>query len=139
VTLIGHVMLACSLYTIPFSSVTTVNNSNRGLGNAAMRVGIDYGQDVDLAVKTLHEIGASLREDSRFTDDIMSDFSFWGVDQVQVDGAMVTLVGQMQCRDTARWPVQREFNRRVLEAFRAGGIRIANPLRMLVVPGDIRT
>jgi small-conductance mechanosensitive channel len=123
-----------SLNTIPFSSVTTVNNSNRGLGNAAVRISIDYRQDVDLAVKTLNEIGASLREDPQFKDGIVSDFSFWGVDQV--DGAMVTLVGQMQCRDTARWPVQREFNRRMLEAFRARGIRIANPLRTFVVPGD---
>ncbi len=123
-----------SLYTVPFSSVTTVNNSNRGLGNAAVRVSIDYGQDLDLAVKALAEIGASLREDPQFKDGIVSDFSYWGVDQV--DGAMVTLVGQMQCRDTARWPVQREFNRRVHEAFRARGIRIANPLRTLVIPGD---
>jgi len=122
-----------SLHTIPFSSVTTVNNSNRGLGNASVRINIAYGQDVDLAVQTLSDIGASLREDPKFKDGIVSDFSFWGVDQV--DGAMVTLVGQMQCRDTARWPVQREFNRRILEMFRARGIEIANPLRStMVVP-----
>ena len=29
-----------SLYTVPFSSVTTVNNSNRGIGNAAIKVAI---------------------------------------------------------------------------------------------------
>jgi moderate conductance mechanosensitive channel len=120
-----------SLHTIPFSSVTTVNNSNRGLGNASVKINIAYGQDVDLAVQTLNDIGASLREDPKFKDGIVSDFSFWGVDQV--DGAMVTLLGQMQCRDTARWPVQREFNRRILEMFRARGIEIANPLRSTVV------
>lgn len=123
-----------SLYTVPFSSVTTVNNTNRGLGNASVKVGIAYGQDVDLAVKTLTEIGASLREDPQFKDGIVSDFSFWGVDQV--DGAVVTLLGQMQCRDTARWPVQREFNRRIAAQFRARGIAIANPLRTVVMPGD---
>lgn len=123
-----------SLHTIPFSSVTTVNNSNRGLGNASVKVAIAYGQDVDLAVETLAEIGASLREDPQFQGGIVSDFSFWGVDQV--DGAMVTLLGQIQCRDTARWPVQREFNRRIVERFRARGIEIANPLRTVVVPGD---
>jgi moderate conductance mechanosensitive channel len=123
-----------SLHTIPFSSVTVVNNTNRGLGNAAVRVSIAYGADVDLATETLNEIGVSLREDPQFKDGIVSDFSFWGVDQV--DGAMVTLVGQIQCRDTARWPVQREFNRRILDMFRARGIEIANPLRTMVVPGD---
>ncbi|PMS38731.1 small-conductance mechanosensitive channel [Trinickia symbiotica] len=121
-----------SLYTVPFSSVTTVNNTNRGLGNAAVRVSIAYGQDVELAAKTLQEIGASLREDPQFKDGIVSDFSFWGVDQV--DGAMVTLAGQIQCRDSARWPVQREFNKRILETFRERGIEIANPLRTTMVP-----
>ncbi|MGF6776734.1 mechanosensitive ion channel family protein [Paraburkholderia sp. GAS334] len=123
-----------SLYTVPFSSVSTVNNTNRGLGNAAVRVSIAYGQDVDRAIETLKETGAALRNDDAFKDGILSDFSFWGVDAV--DGAAITLAGQMQCRDTARWSVQREFNRRIVMAFQAHGIQIANPNRSLLVPMD---
>ncbi|CAE6723686.1 mechanosensitive ion channel family protein [Paraburkholderia domus] len=119
-----------SLYTVPFSSVTTVNNTNRGLGNAAVKVNIVFGEDVDLAIATLKEIGAALREDEKFKDGILSDFSFWGVDGV--DGSAVTLAGQIQCRDTARWGVQREFNRRILDQFSARGIDIANPQRHLL-------
>ncbi len=121
-----------ALHTVPFSSVSTVTNSNRGLGNASVKISIAYGQDIDLAAKTLAEIGAQLREDPKFKDGIVNDFSLWGVDQV--DGSMVTLVGQMQCRDTARWPIQREFNRRIAELFRERGIAIANPLRNVLVP-----
>lgn len=121
-----------ALHTVPFSSVSTVTNSNRGLGNASVKVGIAYGQDIDLAAKTLGEIGAQLREDPKFKDGIIGDFSLWGVDQV--DGSMVTLVGQMQCRDTARWPTQREFNRRIAQLFGERGIVIANPLRNVLVP-----
>jgi small-conductance mechanosensitive channel len=120
-----------SLFTVPFSSVSTVNNTNRGLGNAAVRVSIAYGQDVDLAIDTLKQIGAALREDAQFKDGILSDFSFWGVDAV--DGASVTLAGQIQCRDSSRWPVQREFNRRIFETFSAKGIEIANPQRSVLV------
>ena len=123
-----------ALHTIPFSSVSTVTNSNRGLGNASVKISIAYGQDIDLAVRTLTEIGAALREDPQFKDGIVADFSFWGVDQV--DGSMVTLLGQLQCRDTARWPIQREFNRRIAETFRERGIVIANPLRNVLVPSD---
>ncbi|MFM0339639.1 mechanosensitive ion channel family protein [Paraburkholderia fungorum] len=119
-----------SLYTVPFSSVSTVNNTNRGLGNAAVKVNIVFGQDVDLAIATLKEIGAALREDEQFKDGILSDFSFWGVDAV--DGSAVTLAGQIQCRDSARWGVQREFNRRILDQFSAHGIEIANPQRHLL-------
>nr|WKF61498.1 Moderate conductance mechanosensitive channel YbiO [Paraburkholderia busanensis] len=119
-----------SLYTVPFSSVSTVNNTNRGLGNAAVKVNIVFGEDVDLAIATLKEIGAALREDDKYKDGILSDFSFWGVDGL--DGSAVTLAGQIQCRDSARWGVQREFNRRILNRFSELGIAIANPQRHLL-------
>lgn len=120
-----------SLFTVPFSSVTTVNNTNRGIGNAAVKVVIAYGVDVQRAIDTMKEIGAELRADDNFKAGIRSDFAYWGIDQV--DGASVTLVGQIQCTDAARWPVQREFNRRLLERFTALGIALANPQRNFVV------
>ncbi|AZQ54394.1 mechanosensitive ion channel domain-containing protein [Burkholderia cenocepacia] len=123
-----------SLYTIPFSSVTTVNNTNRGLGNAAVKVSIAYGEDIERAIATLKEIGAALRDDPKYHDGILSDFSYWGIDQV--DGAALALAGQIQCTDSARWSVQREFNRRIAETFRERGIRIANPQRSLVAYAD---
>lgn len=123
-----------SLHTVPFSSVTTINNTNRGIGNAAVKVNIVYGEDLDRAVATLTEIGAALRADDAFKAGILSDFAFWGVDAV--DGAAVTLVGQVQCTDKARWGVQREFNRRIADEFRARGIRIANPQRTVWVSGE---
>jgi small-conductance mechanosensitive channel len=119
-----------SLFTVPFSSVSTVNNTNRGIGNAAVRVNIVFGEDVERAIDTLKEIGASLRADDNFKDGILADFSFWGVDAV--DGSAITLAGQMQCRDTSRWGVQREFNRRILDRFSALGIEMANPQRHLL-------
>ncbi|WP_206995502.1 mechanosensitive ion channel family protein [Trinickia mobilis] len=121
-----------SLYTVPFSSVSTVNNTNRGIGNAAVSVSIVYGQDIDLAVATLKEIGAALREDERFKDGILSDFAYWGVDKV--DGALVTMSGQVQCRDSKRWAVQREFNLQIAQRFKERGIEIANPQRSVLVP-----
>jgi small-conductance mechanosensitive channel len=120
-----------SLYTVPFSSVSTVNNTNRGIGNAAVSVNIVYGQDIDLAIATLKEIGAALREDERFKDGILSDFAYWGIDKV--DGAMVTMSGQMPCSDAKRWAVQREFNRRIAERFKEKGIAMVNPQRSVLV------
>jgi small-conductance mechanosensitive channel len=120
-----------SLYTVPFSSVSTVNNTNRGIGNASVRVSIALGADVDRAAATLNEIGVSLRQDPAFKDGILSDFSLWGVDAL--DGSSVTLAGQIQCTDSARWGVQREYNRRVHDRFTALGIEIANPQRNFVV------
>ncbi|CAB3802933.1 hypothetical protein LMG28688_05668 [Paraburkholderia caffeinitolerans] len=120
-----------SLYTVPFSSVTTVNNTNRGIGNAAVKVLIAHGADLQRAIDTLKEIGAEIRNDEAYKKGILGDFAYWGVDQV--DGSSVTLVGQMQCKDSARWGVQREFNRRVLARFTERGIELANPQRSFLI------
>ncbi|HKT26690.1 mechanosensitive ion channel family protein [Dyella sp.] len=114
-----------SLYTIPFSSVTTVNNTNRGIGNASMAVSIAYGNDIDSAMEALTRIGRELRSDPAFRDLILKDLEIWGVDAM--DGSKVTIVGQMQCLDKGRWGVQRELNRRITQRFREAGIEMANP------------
>jgi small-conductance mechanosensitive channel len=126
-----------SLYTIPFSSVTTVNNTNRGIGNAAMAVNIADGNDIDRAMEELAKLGKELRSDPAFRDLILKDLEIWGVDAM--DGSKVTIVGQMQCRDTGRWGVQRELNRRITLRFREAGIEMANPhTSFLLHPQDVR-
>ncbi len=114
-----------SLHIVPFSSVSTVNNTNRGIGNAAVRISVGYDTDIDQAIAELKKIGAELRADPAFADLIIDDLAVWGVDSV--DGSMVTLAGQMRCVDKGRWGVQREFNRRIFEHFRELGIQIADP------------
>jgi small-conductance mechanosensitive channel len=42
----------------------------------------------------------------------------------------------MECLDSARWSVQREFNRRILDQFSARGIQIANPRRTVMVTNE---
>jgi len=118
-----------SLYTIPFSSVTTVNNTNRGIGNAAVKVSVAYDADIDKVVATLREIGAEMRLDPAYSEMILNDFEYWGIDLVE--GAMVTISGQMRAKDSNRWSVQREFNRRILQRFRESGIPIADTQRRI--------
>jgi len=65
---------------------------------------------------------------------MLSDLQLWGVDRV--DGASVTIAGQIVCTDTGRWSVQREFNRRVKKRFEELGIELFNPTRTLMVPAD---
>ncbi|GAB7128988.1 hypothetical protein JCM19000A_34960 [Silvimonas sp. JCM 19000] len=121
-----------SLYIIPFSSVTTVNNVNRGLGNASVKVNVAYPTDPDKVAAALTEIAAGMRNDPKFKDAILSDFQLWGVDSV--DGATITVVGQIPTTDSGRWGVQREFNRRMFKRFQELGIEIANPNRTVMVP-----
>jgi hypothetical protein len=81
----------------------------------------------------LREIVAEMRTEPEFSAKMLSDLQLWGVDKV--DGAGVTIAGQIVCTDAGRWSVQRDFNRRMKKRFEALGIAIYNPLRTLVVPG----
>ena len=120
-----------SLYVIPFSSVTMINNTNRGLGNAAVSVTIGAREDTDAVGEVLKAIVAEMRQDPAFKDNMLSDLQLWGVDKV--DGAAALLVGQIVCTAAGRWGVQREFNRRYQKRFAELGIEIPNPTQTLLL------
>jgi small-conductance mechanosensitive channel len=120
-----------SIHIVPFSSVTSVTNTNRGIGNAAVSVNVAYQEDTDRVGTVLKEIAAEMRRDPAFKPMIRGDFDLWGVDKV--DASMVTVVGQIECTDFGRWPVQREFYRRMKRRFQELGIEIARPSQTTIV------
>jgi small-conductance mechanosensitive channel len=116
-----------SVHIIPFSSVSTVTNVNRGIGNAAISVVVPVEEDSDHVGELLADIARDMRADERFTNMMASDLQLWGVDKV--DAGAVTIVGQIVCTDGGRWAVQREFNRRMNIRLKENGIRIATPIQ----------
>lgn len=114
-----------SLHVVPFSSVSTVNNVNRGIGNARIRLNVGINADIEQVYAGLRQVSTELRRDPKFGPLILADIDIWGVDQI--DATMITITGQIQTTDKGRWPVQREFNLRVLEHFRQRGIPLINP------------
>ena len=114
-----------SVHIIPFSSVTSVTNTNRGLGNAAVAINLDPHEDTDRVGSILDAIVKDMRADPTFSPLMLSDLDLWGVDKV--DGTMSTLAGQIVCTDAGRWAVQREFNRRFKKRFQEEGIALSVP------------
>ncbi|NOJ48843.1 mechanosensitive ion channel domain-containing protein [Bradyrhizobium archetypum] len=112
-----------SVHIVPFSAVTTITNSSRGAGNAAVSVNVSYKEDTDRAGQILKDIVAEMRREPEFQHLIRGDLELWGVDKV--DGSMASIVGQIRCSDAGRWPVQREFNRRMKRQFQECGVEIA--------------
>jgi small-conductance mechanosensitive channel len=127
-----------SVHIIPFSSVTTVTNTNRGLGNAAVSVTISYDEDTDAVAVLLKQIVLDLRAEDAFKDGMLSDLQYWGVDKI--DGNTATLAGQVVCTDKGRWGVQRELNRRIKLAFQEKGIHLIPGTTILSMqhPLDVR-
>jgi moderate conductance mechanosensitive channel len=120
-----------SVHIIPFSSVTSVTNTNRGIGNASISVNVAFKEDTDRVGAVLKEIAAEMRADPAFKHRIRGDLDLWGVDKV--DAFMATIVGQIECTDAGRWPVQREFYRRMKRRFQELSIEIAQPAQTTIV------
>jgi moderate conductance mechanosensitive channel len=120
-----------SIHIVPFSSVTSVTNTNRGIGNAAISVSVAYKEDTDRVGAVLKEIAGQMRAENEYKPMIRGDLDLWGVDKV--DASMTTLVGQIVCTDAGRWPVQREFYRRMKKRFDELGIEIARPGQTMVI------
>ena len=114
-----------SLYIVPFSAVTTVNNASRGLGNASVSVDITADGNIGPAINALREIGAEMRKEPAFAKDMLGDMEIWGVNAI--DGFRVNILGQVRCTDAGRWKVQREINQRIVERFQHLGVSLANP------------
>jgi moderate conductance mechanosensitive channel len=128
-----------SVHIVPFSAVTTLTNSSRGAGNAAVSVNVSYKEDTDRAGQILQDIVAEMRREPEYRLAILGDLELWGVDKV--DGSMASIVGQIRCTDSGRWPVQREFNRRMKRRFQERRIEIASAgqtiLMQIPVPADV--
>jgi small-conductance mechanosensitive channel len=120
-----------SIHIVPFSSVTSVTNTNRGIGNAAISVSVAYKEDTDRVGAVLKEIAEEMRGEKEFQSKIRGELDLWGVDKV--DASMTTIVGQIECTDAGRWPVQREFYRRMKRRFDELGIEIARPGQTMIV------
>jgi small conductance mechanosensitive channel len=120
-----------AVHTIPYSSVAAVTNTNRGIGNASFAINVAFGEDTDRVSRILAEIAAAMRKEPGFRTQMVSEFQLWGIDKV--DAATVTVTGQIVCTDGGRWPVQREFNRRLMLRFQQEGIAFALPTQSVIV------
>ncbi|WP_314947860.1 mechanosensitive ion channel domain-containing protein [Bradyrhizobium cosmicum] len=120
-----------AVHIVPFSAVTTITNASRGAGNASVSVNVAYKEDTDRAGQILKDIVDEMRREPEFRAAIRGDLELWGIDKV--DGAMVSIVGQIRCTEAGRWPVQREFNRRMKLRFQQNGIEVASPVQTILM------
>jgi small-conductance mechanosensitive channel len=110
-----------AVHVIPFSSVSSISNTNRGLGTAAVSVTIAYREDSDRALEALKAIAGEMQADEAFSGMMLGELNPW-IDTVKASG--VTLSGVISCTDAGRWAVQREFARRMHKRFQELGIQL---------------
>ncbi|GBR51407.1 mechanosensitive ion channel protein MscS [Neokomagataea thailandica NBRC 106555] len=122
-----------SMNIFPFSSLNQIINYNRDFARAIIVAEVGYSADTDDVVKAINDITAEMRADPEFKNLIIDDFQMWGVDSL--NDWSVTVRGTLPTTTAGRWPVQRQFYRRMKKCFEARGIDIPFPTRTLEVSG----
>jgi moderate conductance mechanosensitive channel len=120
-----------SIQIIPFSSVTTVTNLSRDFAVASISISVAFEENTDRVCDLMNAIGQQLRTEAAFADTILADFALNGVDSI--GEYAVAISGSIKCTVGGRWPVQREFYRRLRTALHEKNVAL--PARPLVLPG----
>lgn len=121
-----------SIQIIPFSSVSTVANLSRDYAVATITVSIAFSEDTDRLWDLLNDIGHELRTDAAFADLTLADFGLNGVDSL--GEYAVTISGTIRCTVGGRWPIQREFNRRLRRRMAELDIALPQAQRSISMP-----
>ncbi len=116
----GHV------HFVPNGEIKVVTNRTRGFAHAVIEVGIDYDADVDRALALMKEVGLEMRKDALWGPKLAADPEIVGVERL-ADSAVV-LRGRVQVvPPVEQWNVQREYQKRLKEAYERNGIGIPFP------------
>jgi small conductance mechanosensitive channel len=114
-----------SVHLIPHGTITTVTNMTKDFSYAVLDIGVPAREDVDEVMKVFAEVGAELRRDPQFTDDILSDLEIVGVDDFTA--TQMTVKIRIKTQPIKQWQIAREFRRRLKKALDARHTETPSP------------
>ncbi|MGB0592594.1 MAG: mechanosensitive ion channel family protein [Myxococcota bacterium] len=118
-----------TLNVIPNGQISTVANVSRDWSKATVHVGIAYGSDLREVERIVNSVGESLFTDQDHSEKFEEVPTFIGV--TALGDSAVTVRVQAKVKACAHWGIERELNRRLLEALTAGGIDIPFPQQVV--------
>lgn len=110
--------LTGALRVVPNGELTQFTNHNRGWARAVVDVGVAWEEDVRRALRTLEGVGRGWAQES---GQALEAPQAQGI--VRFGEAEIVLRLQVKVLPTQRFEIENELRRRILEEFRAAGIR----------------
>ena len=111
-----------TVHVIPNGQITTLANRSKDFSYYVLDLGIDYDDDVDLAIEVVQATAAELQKDPAFMPHILEPLEVLGVDNFAASS--VSLRFRIKTVPLSQWVVGRELRRRVKKAFDRAGIRL---------------
>lgn len=121
--------LSGTVYTIPFSEITVVENLTKDFSYYLMDVRVAYRENTDDVIELLRVICDEMRQEEKYKDNILEPIDILGVDKF-ADSAVV-IKARIKTRPIKQWEIGREFNRRMKQVFDKNNIEIPFPHQTL--------
>jgi small conductance mechanosensitive channel len=117
------------LHIIPNGEIRKIANMNRGFLRVIIKVGIDYSEDVEKAMRIMKDII------DNYTDEIKSSYLKESAVQgiTELGDSAVYIRGLIKVSPSIYWEANRELNKRVLYAFNKNGIGIPYNTQTLIL------
>jgi small conductance mechanosensitive channel len=125
--------LSGNVHYVRNNQIDVVTNMTKEFSYYVFDIGVAYREKVDEVVEVMQQVGADLRADPDYQEDIIDDLEILGLDQFG-DSAVI-IKARFKTQPIKQWRVGREYNRRLKAAFDAEGIEIPFP-HMTVYMGE---
>lgn len=120
-----------TVWHVPNGIVQRVGNMSQQWARALLDLNVAYDTDIDLAQRVIKECADRLWRDDEWRGAILEEPEVWGVEQLALEAIVIRLV--IKTRPAEQFRVMRELRGRLVKAFDAQDIEMANGSRALLV------
>lgn len=124
--------LSGNVHYVRNGEINVVTNKTKDYSRYLFEIGVAYRENVDEVIKIIKAVDEDLRNDSKYSDDILEPIEVLGLDKF-ADSALI-IKARNKTKPIKQWDVAREFNRRLKIAFDEKGIEIPFP-HLTLYPG----
>ncbi|HJP89713.1 MAG TPA: mechanosensitive ion channel family protein [Candidatus Limnocylindrales bacterium] len=118
------------VHTVPNGEITIASNLTRVWARINQDVTVAYGTDIDKATAVVDEVGKAMAADAAWKRRILEAPKVDRVAALAEYGVTLKILGTVRAPD--QWAAAGELRKRLLSAFKANGIEIPRPQRVIL-------
>jgi moderate conductance mechanosensitive channel len=118
------------VHTVPNGEIRVASNLTRVWSRINQDVTVAYGTDIDRAIEVVDKIGREMAGDPTWKRRVLEAPRVERVEALSEYGVTLKILGTVRAAD--QWAAGGDFRKRLLAAFKANGIEIPRPQRVVL-------